>query len=237
MKYALLISRDFPHPTSKRHIVLGSFRSYYNFIFQGGYIPIMVPPDCNNNDFEMYLSQADMVVFQGGDDIDPERFGQELLPCTEMSGKEYDDNEFRLLELAIKSTKPILGVCRGFQMINVYYGGSLFQDIPLNWPKDVLKRHQGVGETDQWHSITLCEPHDNRFFELYGPDGVEVNSNHHQALDRLGKEIVVLAKSTEDGIAEAITVKGQEQILGVQWHPERMDSTPNGLALWNYFQQ
>ena len=155
----------------------------------------------------------DALILCGGNDIAPHRYGQENTHSVDLD-EARDEREIALLQMYLKAQKPILGICRGMQLINVVLGGSLKQDIgdPLHffhsqWDKPDYKVHP------------VCTAEESLLRKLYG-EVFTVNSLHHQALDRLGEGLRATAFS-EGGIVEAVE-HGSLPILGVQWHPERL---------------
>ena len=149
--------------------------------------------------------QAEALLLPGGGDVEPWRYGAENTASLAEPGR--DDEELRLLDAFLSAGKPVLGVCRGLQLINVYFGGTLLQDIP---------GHSQIESRDRRHA-TRTAPSILR--SLYG-ETVEVNSAHHQAADRLGSGRAAVPWA-EDGIVEAV-VHRRYPILALQWHPERL---------------
>lgn len=171
----------------------------------------------------------DGLVICGGVDVDP-KYYNEPIDGSEDIDKCRDDAEFALLEAYIKAGKPVLGICRGFQLINIFFGGSLYQNIDET---DVHKRHNGI---DKVHKITADE--DSVIGRLYGKE-FSVNSSHHQAVKRLGKGIKATAW-WNDRYAEAIE-HTELPVFAVQFHPERMccgfasENTVDGSKIFEHF--
>lgn len=160
----------------------------------------------------------DGLVLQGGIDICPATYGAEL-GNPEWAGDPIRDRyELALLRGFIEAGKPVLGICRGAQLINVYYGGTLVQDIPSQWTGAVI--HQDTGRYDRlMHEVSFAD--DGLLARLYGQDRAHcVTSIHHQCVDRLGQGLVVEARSPRDDVIEAIRHEGEGFVLGLQWHPE-----------------
>jgi putative glutamine amidotransferase len=128
------------------------------------------------------------------------------------------------MDYAIKNDKPVLGICRGMQLMNVYFGGTLYQDISSQ-KKDTLTHRDAIAYDSVHHAISFTGR--NTLSELYAdfPEPI-VNSVHHQGVKSIGDDLTVLAVSEEDDIVEALEYSGAEQgrVLGVQWHPEFSDS-------------
>lgn len=184
--------------------------------------------------FSLDISQAkdcDALLLPGGGDIDPARYGQ-TLAGSEEPDLQRDAAELHLVSDFTSWGKPILGICRGIQMINVALGGELIQDIPTA----AEHRHDPV-IGDRTHKVTAEE---NSFlFSLYGGE-FSVNSAHHQALGRIAPGLRVAARSERDGIVEAVEWP-EKRIYGVQWHPERMsfdlrrEDTVDGRYIFEFF--
>ena len=162
-------------------------------------------PVCSNNGLEEIATMCSGLIIAGRDrDINPRYYGEEPLEGLEYPEDSYEDElDFRLIELFEKSNKPILGICSGLQSLNIYHGGTLKQHIDEHTSKEQLIRHNIDIEEDSFvHS-------------LYGSK-TEVNSIHHQAINKVADGFKVTAVA-EDGNIEAIE-KGN--LIGVQWHPE-----------------
>lgn len=157
-----------------------------------------------------YCGMADGLLLSGGYDVDPAYFGETAPDGCELKIQpERDTAELGLFSAFFAADKPILGICRGMQLINVAAGGSLIADIPLQ---------TGGDHMDRTHRVDF-EP-GSRLFDLLGAS-VQTNSFHHQAVKDAGSGIVICGRS-EDGIAEAIEHK-ERPVFGVQFHPERME--------------
>ncbi len=151
----------------------------------------------------------DGLLLPGGADIDPARFRQPLCGSRNIH-PELDDAQFALLDAFLKTGRPILGICKGHQILNVYFGGDLIQDLQNPAPHQANpddQVHRTHAEADSWLA------------RLYGTD-FAVNSSHHQAVCRPGRGFHVIQRS-DDGVIEAIAHESRP-LLSVQWHPERM---------------
>lgn len=160
--------------------------------------------------------ECDGLLIPGGDDIDPKLYGQSL---TEKCGKQNplrDQIDPVLLKMFLEAGKPILGVCRGMQMMNVFCGGTLHQDI---------KEIQKIDHSAFWrlsktcHSVSVAE--NSLLHRIVGTEQLPVNTLHHQAADTVGSGLLVSAVSP-DGFPEAIELQSHRFFLGVQWHPEHL---------------
>ncbi len=169
------------------------------------------------------------LILTGGEDVVPARYGQENTACFGVDEKR-DEAEYRLIEAYIRAGKPILGICRGHQVLNVYLGGTLCQHLPT------AMTHMPTREGDRVHD-TRALP--GSFPALLYGESFSVNSAHHQGLDRLAPELEAV-QWTEDGVIEACR-HVRYPIWSVQWHPERMclaharTDTVDGLKLFQWF--
>lgn len=189
---------------------------YFDAIATSGGAPLMIPMSRDEESIEAALSVCDGLIMSGGVDIDPVHYGQ---PIHRLCGDvdEYRDAfEYKLLAAAMKLNIPILGICRGIQIINVYFGGSLYQDVTLKSPEVIQHNQKGNrGKGSQ----TIKVKKGSFLYDVLG-DQAYVNSYHHQAIDRLAEGFVVTATAV-DGIVEGIEHK-EKKIYGVQFHPEMM---------------
>lgn len=173
-----------------------------------------------------YAEHFDGLVLQGGADLNPASYSEEPLKPEWAGDKVRDEFELELLMEFIEARKPVLGICRGAQLINVAFGGSLYQDIPSQHPQAITHVDEKLYE-HLIHEIRFEK--NSRLAKLY-PDlkpetPIRVNSIHHQAARSIGKNISVEAWSVPDNIPEAIRANVDSYVFGVQWHPEfhRMD--------------
>ena len=199
--------------------------AYSEAISKAGGIPVVIPTVSSREEADAVLSQLYGIVFSGGVDVNPAWYGEEILNETVTIDAVRDHSDSLLACAAVASRKPILAICRGEQLINVILGGSLYQDIPAQVPETV--GHSG-GAT---HKIGLEEG--SVLARLFGPDSLEVNSYHHQAVKDPAPGIRVTARSA-DGIVEAFE---NEFITAVQFHPEKslQQGEDKWLTLFAYF--
>jgi putative glutamine amidotransferase len=156
-------------------------------------------------------------MLQGGADVSPLTYGEEPLSKEWAGDRLRDEYEIELLHEFIEAGKPVLGVCRGLQLINVAYGGTLYQDITQQVPK--ARRHVTDAYEKNLHEVRF-EP-GGGLARLYpGTPMARVNSIHHQSVKTLGRHLRVEAWSESDRVIEAIRGTGESYVLGVQWHPE-----------------
>lgn len=160
------------------------------------------------------LKHADGLILPGSfQDMNPKLWGAEDLHCSNDVNDELDQMQWSLLEQAAADQKPVLGICRGMQFINVFFGGTLIQDLPC------AADHK-TGDPERYHQVSI--PEGTRLYELYG-ETIEVNTRHHQGAGVIGNRLKVSAiwMEEDDIVMEAVEHK-HLPIIGVQWHPERM---------------
>ena len=174
-----------------------------------------------------YVDALDGLVLQGGADIAPETYGEMPLNPEWSGDRVRDGYEIRLFEEFVRQGKPVFGICRGCQLINVALGGTLFQDIGTQVGKSVLHRCDRRYE-DNFHAMRVVEG--SWLSRLYPRAGISrINTIHHQAVKTLGRDLVIEAVSEPDGVVEAVRWAGPSFVVGVQWHPEFMDPADTEL--------
>ena len=170
-----------------------------------------------------YVRELDGLVLQGGADLSPTTYGEEPLEPAWAGDRVRDDYEIELFNEFIEAGKPVLGICRGLQLINVAFGGTLYQDIGTQTGSIVPHRARDAYERN-FHEV-LFEPQSG-LARLYPHlRGGRVNSIHHQAIRTLGRALVVEARSATDEVIEAVRWGGRSYVFGVQWHPEFLPSS------------
>lgn len=193
---------------------------YITSVAKANGIPLMMPICEDKEIVKGMVSSVDGVIISGGVDIHPFKYGKEPSPNIGDISLERDELDFSIMEYALKMKKPILGICRGMQVINVFFGGTLVQDI-LSERKTDIKHSQSAPSYVPTHKVNVVK--DSLIYKIFGKSA-EVNSFHHQSIDNLAKDFKVSA-TANDGIVEAIEYKGKDDfILGVQWHPELLSS-------------
>ncbi|MFB7260226.1 gamma-glutamyl-gamma-aminobutyrate hydrolase family protein [Streptomyces nojiriensis] len=185
---------------------------YYELVQAAGGAAVLLPPDEPGSAAEV-LSRVDGLVVAGGPDLDPVHYGAARDSRTGAPATVRDHWELALIAAALEADLPLLGICRGMQALNVALGGTLTQHID---------GHFETPGAISWHPVRPVPG--TRYAELV-PEEAQVPTYHHQAVDRLGRGLVVSAHAV-DGTVEAIEVPDPERwVLGVQWHPERDKDT------------
>lgn len=195
---------------------------YSNSVINSGGIPIILPITDNLEVIKEQVKYFDGLILSGGGDPDPNLYGEDCLQELGNITPERDTFELTILDAFLKTKKPILGICRGLQLMNVFYGGTLYQDIKyLN--TSIQHRQRWLADLPT-HDVNILEE-DNILFEIFGAK-TRTNSFHHQMIKDLGSELTAIA-TANDGVVEAIQNKNHPFFYGVQWHPEMMASRGN----------
>jgi gamma-glutamyl-gamma-aminobutyrate hydrolase PuuD len=197
-------------------------RNYVNAVLGAGGTPVLMPCFRGAAEAGSYLERLDGVVFTGGPDINPSRWGQKRHPRTKLLHPAREASDFMAILEALRRDKPVLAICCGCQELNVALGGSLHQHLP-----DLAGARKHTGGTR--HAVGMLGTSKTR--DLVGAPRATVNSWHHQACDRLGEGLLRTAESP-DGVCEGIESARHRFAIGVQWHPERMQADDRQRALF-----
>ena len=195
--------------------------SYVDAVYKSGGIPITLPILKDVSAIREQVKLLDGLILSGGRDVDPHFYGEEPLEKLESIFPERDVHEMALIRTAIDLKKPIFAICRGMQILNVTYGGTLYQDISYA-PGEHIKHYQIGSPYQATHSIKIDKS--STLFRMADKLEVErVNSFHHQALKQVAKGLKVVA-TAPDGIIEAVERENEDGlfVIGVQFHPEMM---------------
>ena len=205
---------------------------YINAVLAAGGVPVMIPMNGDREALAAVVDKLDALLITGGDDIDPIRYGEEPHRGLGKIVPERDFCDFTLYELARERHLPILGVCRGFQLINVAEGGSLYQDLGER-SGEVLKHFQGHSPRLATHTVNIRP--DSKIASILGVTEHRVNSFHHQTVKKVGTPFTEVA-TAPDGVTEAVELPGDDFLIAVQWHPEMLESVdPVMRKLWSAF--
>jgi putative glutamine amidotransferase len=199
-------------------------RNYVDAIHRSRGLAVMIPPDpvLTENPGEA-LDLIDGLLVAGGADIDPAAYGQDVHSETVGTVPERDACEIALVRAAIEREMPVLGICRGMQLINVARGGTLLQHLPERLGHEEHRRVPGSFDGAD-HDVELSQG--TLAMRVVGESRHATKSHHHQGIDRLGDGLQVSGTSALDGLPEAIELPGRPFVLGVQWHPEADETSP-----------
>jgi putative glutamine amidotransferase len=189
-------------------------RNYAEQVVAAGGVPVLLPPVPG---IEAAVSRLDGLIISGGPDIEPRRYGAQAGPMTTIVRPQRDETEIALFGAALAAGQPVLGICRGVQLMNVALGGTLIQHLPDEVGHD---GHSPTPGTMAEHKVTVGAP-GSRLAGILGEGAHMVPTHHHQGIGRLGRGLVATAWA-EDGTVEALELEGQFAV-GVQWHPETSD--------------
>lgn len=200
--------------------------TYLNAVRGSGALPVTLPYVQSEDEAAEYLKHLDGFLFTGGADIDPAEYGElKDEHCGEIC-KPRDESEKHFFNALVSHPLPTLGICRGLQTINVFAGGTLWQDIPSQVGTEV--KH-----SDSIHEIELVPG--TLFSKIIGAPGITVNSYHHQGVKRPAEGLIPCAFSP-DGVAEALCMEGRDDFLAVQYHPEMIYQTDeNAKKIFAWF--
>ena len=222
------ISACFLHPDPARAAFASKTLQYVeqsmaHWILSGGALPVMIPSPVgvsarNEVHFDDYAQWLDGLVLHGGADVWPGSYGETPLQAHWSGDRIRDEYEQALVKAFVAAHKPVFGVCRGLQLINVAFGGTLLQDIATQQPGALVHRDAAVYD-ENFHTLEVL-PNTQLSQLLPSAERYKINSIHHQGIKDLAPGFVVEARCPDDGMIEAIRYAGPAYIAAVQWHPE-----------------
>ena len=189
---------------------------YMQGIEKAGGIAVMLPLTEDENTLNTLLEKIDGLLLTGGHDVSPSLYGEERLDVCAETCPERDNMEKYIAIAAIKADKPILGICRGLQLLNALLGGTLYQDLPTQFPSDICHRQKPPYDKPA-HRVSLEEG--TPLYTLFGKASLNVNSCHHQGIKDLAPRLKAMAFAP-DGLTEAVYMPDKKFVWAVQWHPE-----------------
>ena len=194
-------------------------RAYVWAVERAGGIPIVLPVTTEKDVIARYLSVIDGLLLSGGVDVAPAYYGQEPHPRLGSVDADRDTTELPLIREAVAQDVPIFAICRGIQALNVALGGTLYQDLPSEYPSDIAHRQEQnqIPRDQPSHSIRI-DP-ESRLRAVAGAQEMRTNSFHHQALRNVADGLRVTAQAP-DGVIEAVESPTHRYVVGVQFHPE-----------------
>ena len=193
-------------------------QAYVQAVRCSGAVPLVIAP-CDAACFDRLLDRVDGLVFTGGGDFTPSMIGAAPIPELDGVNTPRDAFEFPLLQEALRRHLPVLGICRGMQLLNIVMGGTIYQDIYTEYRHDALIHSQKEPRDTAVHEVTIQE--DSGLYQLFRQTKVRVNSFHHQAVRDIAPGLRCVGVSP-DGVVEAVESSGFEPVIGVQWHPETL---------------
>jgi putative glutamine amidotransferase len=209
-------------------VVHGQSHTYIDAVIKAGGTPFLLPVTDNKDVLRQLYEKCDGILLSGGNDIDPSLYGAEKVFTGKSISNKRDKQELKFFKWALEDDKPVLGICRGLQLMNIALGGSLHQDILTNIPGS--QDHEISAHQKDFSHIAhrlKIEPK-SRLKQILNVDTIDTNALHHQAIDRLGKDLVPVAYA-EDGVIEAVELPGKRFVIGVQSHPESLEATTEPL--------
>jgi putative glutamine amidotransferase len=204
--------------------------TYIESVLRAGGVPIVLPINDNPEVLKKMVSSIDALIMTGGEDIDPLKyFNEEPIPGQGEINPERDAFDIALIKLAIERGIPLLGICRGHQLINVACGGTLYQDIPSQLRSSNLVKHRQ--QAPSWYGTHTVQLNPNSVFaKILGKTTIVTNSFHHQAVKDVAPGFVVTGEA-KDGVVETMEMKGNPRVFSVQFHPE----VPTSRGLDDFF--
>ena len=198
-----------------------SQRSYVDRVHDAGALALLLP--ITESGPEELLDLVDGLIFAGGADIDPAVYGAARHPCTIDTTPRRDRFEIALARAAVERDLPVLGICRGMQLLNVALGGTLIQHLPEDLGHEDHRRTLGSFDNSD-HLVRVADG--SLAARVIGEDVHKTYSHHHQAVDTLGSGLVATGWATIDDLVEVVEIPGRRFALGVQWHPEVDETSP-----------
>ncbi len=222
------INTDLRVPAKGRAPVSVVATGYYDCVQASGGIPVIIPPLIKDQELRPIVERLDALVLISGDDLDPKRIGMAPHPSNKIVPARREDSDRLLIKLAFERKMPILGIGFGLQLINAYFGGSIYQHLPEDLPR-ALPHKDPLGGSHR-HGIEITPG--TRLDEIYGDGEIRVNSSHHQAVRRVSNKFRVAAVAP-DGVIEAIeSVDPAWFCMGVQWNPASETASALDLQLF-----
>lgn len=193
-------------------------QEYINAVYSGGGVPMVFGVVQDESAIRAQIELVDGIILSGGWDVNPLLYDEEPSSLLQFIYPERDSFELKVIKIAYELNKPILGICRGMQILNVAFGGSLYQDLS-HYSASSLQHVQKARRYEPSHTVEIVRS--TLLHKIFGADVIMANSFHHQAIKSIAPGFQVSAKA-KDGVIEAFEKPGKQFIVGVQWHPEMM---------------
>ena len=207
-------------------------RDYISAVEAAGAVPLILPVVGNEASVRLQVESVDAVLLSGGYDPNPLLFGENPNRRIDFIYPEIDEHQLRAIRVADELGKPMLGICRGLQILNIAFGGTLYQDISLI-PNSYIQHFQKSRKHTPGHEVTIAK--DSQLAAIFGTTAILTNSFHHLAVKDCATGFVVSAYAA-DGVVEGIERQGGTPILAVQWHPEMMyERHPEMFGIFQHF--
>ena len=205
------------------------YPGYIRGLEEAGAVPVILPLTKSETVLKQIADSFDGFLFTGGGDLDPKYYGQEKADyCGKICEGRDQMEAYLFREAVINQNKPALGICRGIQLFNAFLGGSLYQDLPTEF-STAINHRQVPPYNVPTHAVRLLP--ESPLCKLVGKERLDVNSHHHQAINRIAEGLEIMALS-DDGLAEAAYMPDRPYVWAVQWHPELL---PNDEASGKLF--
>ena len=211
-----------PAPKPGLYDRVGVNEPYVRAIQQAGLVPLVVPPTLTGEAARAVVNSVAGLVLSGGQDVDPKHYGADRHPLTEPAHTGRDDAEIALVHAAREAQRPVLGICRGLQVLNVALGGTLVQDLRAERPSEIVHTREAA-RNQRLHEVAITP--ETRLARAIGTLRIDVNTLHHQAVDRVAPGLRVAAVAP-DGVVESLETTDDWWVLAVQWHPEELAADP-----------
>ena len=206
--------------------------TYIHAVEESGGNVIMLPYTENSESIKRFVQMCDGFIFSGGADIEPWRYGEKKSEKCGETTPYRDAIEFAVFSEAVKTNKPIMGICRGSQLINIAFGGTLYQDIPSEIETD-LTHKQEHPHSEPAHEAGVVSG--SLLHKVIGKSRIHINSLHHQAVKKLGEGLLPMAIA-DDGVIEGTYLPGERLLWGFQWHPEKtFDNSEDSRLIFKKF--
>jgi putative glutamine amidotransferase len=204
---------------------------YHRAVTDSGGIPLPLVNATDSKVIKEYIELIDGLLVIGGDDMDPEYFGQKPHKSIVLTSPRRDEFELKIIRLALKKDIPVLGICRGHQVINIALGGDIYQDLSCA-PFKTLNHADPKEKKNRFHKVKIEKG--TILSRIIGSGTIEVNSSHHQIIGKVGKGLVASAHSP-DGVIEGLEGPDYRFLVAVQWHPEMITRRAHSKKLFKEF--